>query len=243
MKSLQNGIDKKNIFDHSIFIYMHPYIITLIKEFKLNANNKIALEQSAYMRNQFSFFGIKTTERRALQQAFLVKEMLPEKKELNDLIVDLWSQPQRECLYFAQELAFKYTNQIEKSDIELYEFMVVNQSWWDTVDFIAAKLMGAYFKKFPEQKGIYVTKWLGSGNIWLQRCALLFQLKYKEEIDTTLLSKTINALLGSKEFFINKAIGWILREYSRTNPEWVITFVENIALNPLSEREALRLMK
>lgn len=226
----------------SLFM-MHPYINTLIKEFKLNANNKIALEQSAYMRNQFPFFGIKTTERRALQQTFLAKEMLPDKKELEGIISILWEQPQRECHYFAQELAFKYTNQIEKSDIELYEFMVVNQSWWDTVDFIATKLMGTYFKKFPDQKATYVTKWLKSGNIWLQRCALLFQLKYKEDIDTTLLSNTINALLGSKEFFINKAIGWVLREYSKTNPEWVITFAENTVLSPLSKREALRLMR
>lgn len=222
---------------------MHPYINTLINEFKLNVNNKIALEQSAYMRNQFPFFGIKTTERRALQQTFLAKEMLPDKKELEGIISILWEQPQRECHYFAQELAFKYVKQLEKRDIDLYEFMVVNQSWWDTVDVIATKLMGAYFKKFPEQKTIYVTKWLKSGNIWLQRCALLFQLKYKDETDLTLLSNTINALLGSKEFFINKAIGWILREYSRTNPKWVITFAENTALNVLSKKEALRLVR
>jgi len=243
LKSLQNCIDKKNIFDESISIYMHPYISTLIKEFMLNANTKIALEQSAYMRNQFSFFGIKTTERRVLQQAFLAKEMLPDKKELEGIITTLWKQPQREFHYFAQELAFKYIKQLEKRDIYLYEFMVINQSWWDTVDFIAAKLMGAYFKKFPEQKAIYVTKWLKSRNIWLQRCALLFQLKYKEETDIILLSNTINALLGNKEFFINKAIGWILREYSKTNPEWVTTFTKNTALNPLSKKEALRLIK
>lgn len=221
---------------------MSDYIPTLLKEFKLNTNTKIALEQSAYLRNQFPFFGIKTTERRALQQTFLANEMLPDKKELGGIISALWKQPQRECQYFAQELAFKYLKQIEKQDIELYEYMVVNQSWWDTVDFIATKLMGAYFKKFPEQRAIYVKKWLASGNVWLQRCALLFQLKYKDETDLTLLSNTINALLGSKEFFINKAIGWILREYSKTNPEWVITFAKNTALSPLSKKEALRLL-
>ena len=85
-------------------------------------------------------------------------------------------------------------------------------------------------------------KWLESGNIWLQRSALLFQLKYKEDIDTQILSSIINYLLGSKEFFINKAIGWILREYSRTNPSWVVGFVERTALNPLSKKEALRLL-
>lgn len=206
---------------------MNDYIPTLLKVFKVNTNTKIALEQSTYLRNQFEFFGIKTTERRALQQVFLAKEMLPDKSELKAIVTVLWKQPQRECLYFAQELAFKYTKQVEKSDIELYEYMVVNQSWWDTVDFIATKLMGAYFKKFPEQRAIYVKKWLTSGNVWLQRCALLFQLKYKKETDTTLLSDTINILLGSKEFFINKAIGWILREYSKTNPEWVSFYRKN----------------
>lgn len=118
--------------------------------------------------------------------------------------------------------------------------MVTHKSWWDTVDFIAAKLMGEYFTKFPEQRAIYVKKWIDSNNIWLQRCALLFQLKYKENLDTALLGAVINSLLGSKEFFINKAIGWILREYSKTNPNWVMEFANKTALGNLSKKEALR---
>lgn len=120
--------------------------------------------------------------------------------------------------------------------------MVTHKSWWDTVDYISIKLMGAYFKKFPEQRELYVKKWLASENIWLQRSALLFQLKYKENLDTTILSNAINYLVGSKEFFINKAIGWVLREYSRTNPKWVVDFVEKTNLNSLSRREALSLL-
>ena len=103
--------------------------------------------------------------------------------------------------------------------------------------------MGEYFKTFPNQKEKYVTKWLKSDNMWLQRSALLFQLKYKNKIDTVLLSSAINSLLNSKEFFINKAIGWVLREYSRTNPNWVIEFVNNTELSNLSKKEALRLLK
>jgi 3-methyladenine DNA glycosylase AlkD len=90
--------------------------------------------------------------------------------------------------------------------------------------------MGTYFKKLPEEREKYSKKWIGSNNIWLQRSALLFQLKYKQEIDTYLLARTINSLLGSKEFFINKAIGWVLREYSRANPIWVRTFVNKTKL-------------
>jgi 3-methyladenine DNA glycosylase AlkD len=102
--------------------------------------------------------------------------------------------------------------------------------------------MGEYFKKYPEQRIIYVRKWINSNNIWLQRCALLFQLKYKENLDTVLLGSVINSLLGSKEFFINKAIGWILREYSKTNPIWVIEFADKTALSNFSKKEALRLI-
>ena len=222
---------------------MNDLISTLEIEFQKKENKKIALEQKAYLRNQFEFYGLKSPERRKVQKPFLVKKYLPNIEELNTLVKILWGKPQRDFQYFGQELVFKYVKQLKKEDIDLFEFMVIHKSWWDTVDFIAVKLMGAYFKKFPKQRGIYVEKWLESGNIWLQRSALLFQLKYKEDLDTKLLSDTINSLLGSKEFFINKAIGWVLRAYSRTNPKWVVEFVEKTALNPLSKREALRLLK
>jgi 3-methyladenine DNA glycosylase AlkD len=222
---------------------MTEFINTLEIEFEKNINAKVALEQKAYMRNQFEFYGLKATERREIQKPFFVKEYLPQKREIDQIIKTLWEKPQREYQHLAQELAFKYVKQLEQKDIKLFEFMVIHKSWWDTVDFIANKLMGEYFKTFPNQKDKYVTKWLKSNNIWLQRSALLFQLKYKNKIDAELLSSTINSLLNSKEFFINKAIGWVLREFSRTNPKWVIEFVNNTELNTLSKKEALRLIK
>jgi len=101
-------------------------------------------------------------------------------------------------------------------------------------------LVGAYFKHFSDEKQTVIDKWLASENIWLQRTALLFQLKYKDQVDTSLLKYVITRLLGSNEFFINKAIGWILREYSKTNPTWVAAFVAETDLHPLSKREALK---
>ncbi|MDT0551614.1 DNA alkylation repair protein [Urechidicola vernalis] len=219
------------------------YLNTLETEFKRNADVAIAEQQMAYMRNQFKCFGLKTPLRRELQKPFLVKAYLPEKGEVADLVSELWGRPQREFQYFGQELAFKYVKVQERNDVVLYEYMITHKSWWDTVDFIAVKLLGTYFKKFPEQRNIYVRKWLESNNIWLQRSALLFQLKYKSEMDRELLRTTIVSLLGSKEFFINKAIGWVLREYSRTNPKWVVEFANFVQLNNLSRREALRLIK
>ncbi len=222
---------------------MDDFITALEAEFLKAANASIALEQKAYMRNQFEFYGIKTPARREIQKPFLIRQYLPPKSALDSIVRTLWKKPQRDYHHFSQELAFKYVKQLDQKDIELFEFMVVNNSWWDTVDFIATKLISEYFKKYPAQIKILIPKWLASNNIWLQRSALLFQLKWKEEIDKDLLSSIIKSLLGTNEFFINKAIGWVLREYSRTNPEWVLAFSESVELHPLSRREALRLMK
>ena len=167
---------------------MIEFINTLEIEFEKHKNAKIALEQKAYMRHKFEFYGLKATVRREIQKPFFIKEYLPQKSEIEHIIKTLWEKPQREYQHFAQELAFKYVKQLELKDINLFEFMVTNKSWWDTVDFIANKLMGEYFKTFPNQKEKYVTKWLKSDNMWLQRSTLLFQLKYKNKIYTILLS-------------------------------------------------------
>lgn len=221
---------------------MSAFINHLTAEFKRNENTKVAVKQEAYMRGQFEYYGLKTEIRREIQKPFLVKEFLPEKDDLEKIVKILWEKPQREYHYFAQEFVFKYIKQFEKEDILLYEYMVTHNSWWDTVDFIATKLIGSYFKVYPDQRVTFVQRWLSSNNIWLQRAALIFQLKYKKELDTDLLSTAVNALLGTNEFFINKAIGWVLREYTRTNPQWVIEFVERTDLSKLSRNEALRLI-
>lgn len=221
---------------------MNDFIEALRLEFEANANPDIAKQQKAYLRDQFLFYGIKTSVRRNMQKPFLAKQYLPPKENLESLVKTLWGKPHREYHYFAQELAQKYTKKFEKKDIVLLEYMITHNSWWDTVDSIATKLVKAYFKKFPGQRDKTIEKWLSSENIWLQRTCLIFQLLEKEQTDLKLLEHVINSLLGSKEFFINKAIGWILRDYSRTDSDWVIDFVERTALEPLSKREALKLI-
>lgn len=219
------------------------YIEALSFEFNKNANPERAAQQNAYLQNKFECYGLKTAQRREIQKPFLIREFLPPKEHLEEIVKILWDKPQREYHYFAQELVFKYAKHMEVKDIYLFEYMISHNSWWDTVDFIANKLVGQYFKTFPNKKTKYINKWLATNTIWLHRTALLFQLKYKKDVDTLLLSHVINTLIGSKAFFINKAIGWVLREYSRTNPEWVINFVNITNLNTLSKREALRLIK
>ena len=222
---------------------MKTYIADLEKEFKKYANPDIAAGQSAYMKNKFEFFGVKSPMRKEIQKMFFAKDKLPAKADVEIIVMELWGRPERELQYFAMELFWKFKRQIEEPDIELMEFMVVNKSWWDSVDMVSGRLMGEFFILYPEQRKKHVDRWLDSGNMWLQRSATLFQLNYKEKMDVELLSYVIRSMLGSKEFFINKAIGWVLRQYSKTNPDWVKEFADKTELSNLSRREALRLMK
>ena len=221
---------------------MNPYsqeLIALLSEAK---NPEIALQQKAYMKNKFEFFGLKAPTRRSIYKPFLLKNNLPEKSEAIEIIKELYKQPQRELHYFAVELAVKYKKQFEIEDIIWIEDLITQNSWWDTVDFVAANIVGAYFQTFPNQIEAVTKKWMNSGNFWLQRTCLLFQLKYKENTDIQLLTKFIIELAPEKEFFIRKAIGWILREYAKTDAEWVKKFVSDYKkiLSNLSQKEALK---
>jgi 3-methyladenine DNA glycosylase AlkD len=134
----------------------------------------------------------------------------------------------------------KFIKKMDKKYIDFLENLILKKSWWDTVDYLSAKFVGYVFKKNPELINPYTEKWMKSGNIWLHRSALLFQLKYKADTDEKLLYKYCIELSGSKEFFIRKAIGWTLREYSKTNPESVIKFIKTSELSNLSIKEGLK---
>ena len=219
---------------------MQNYLQQLQTTFANHANPQIASGIKAYMRNYFEFLGIQSPLRKEIQKPFLLTKNLPPKKDLEKIVHALWDKPQREYQYAAMALVWKYSRQYEQKDMEMFEYMITHKSWWDTVDFIAAKPVGYYLMKYPDQRKKYTDKWIRSGNIWLQRTALLFQLTYKEQTDTVLLNHIIHALNGTREFFINKAIGWILRQYARVNPAWVKEFVHQAALSNLSRREALK---
>jgi len=219
------------------------FIHHLKEEFENRADVIIASQQEAYMKHHFKFCGLKSPVRREAQKPFMVSKHLPPKSQLSEIVTLAWEQSQREFQMFGQEFAFKYKKQFVKADIALFEYMITHKSWWDSIDFISVNLVGTYMKMFPQERDLIVDKWMDSDNIWLQRSCLLFQLKYKEELDTSFLERVIHPLLGSKEFFINKAIGWVLREYSKTDSKWVLDFVSKTELSNLSRREAVRLIK
>ncbi|MBM7622523.1 DNA alkylation repair protein [Sporohalobacter salinus] len=222
---------------------LDKYIEEISNAFEDIANLEYAKKQKEYMKNNFDFFGIKAQPRRKATREFMRKDNRPDYKDLDVVIKKLWQMDEREYQYFATELLEKYKKKFTKEIINLFEYMIINKSWWDTVDKIAKKLVGKYFELFPKKRDEYLQKWVESNNIWLQRTALLFQLSYKEDTDIELLFSLIDELKDIDEFFIQKAIGWSLREYSKIEPKVVEKFIQNHNLSSLSTREGMKIIK
>jgi 3-methyladenine DNA glycosylase AlkD len=216
----------------------HAYTDEIMRLFSANAVQENADPMQQYMRNQFPFLGIRTPLRKELTRQLVGTYGLPE--EWRPVVRELWVLPEREYQYVALDLLHRLRKQLMSNDIQLLEELITSKSWWDTVDTLAGTLVGFHFRMYPELIRPHVEKWLGSDSIWLQRTAILFQLKYKEQTDVPLLFHTIRACADSREFFLQKAIGWALREYAKTDPEAVLGFVETEKLAPLSQREALK---
>lgn len=219
---------------------MHPYAASLKGLFEQNANPAQAAPMKKYMRDQFDYLGIKSPEVGALMKQFIAAHGLPPIKDLDEILRDLWSLPQREFQYAATGLLGRAEKDLPAKFIKTIEYLILTKSWWDTVDTISGGPLGVHFRRFPAVREKYLAKWRASDNFWLRRAAILFQLNYKKETDFDLLSEIIRENLGSKEFFINKAIGWSLRQYARVDPQAVKKFVKSTPLHPLSRREAMK---
>ncbi len=219
---------------------MHPYSTKIKTLFEKNANPTQAAPMKKYMRDQFEYLGIKTPQSKLLMKELIRDHGLPPVEELDKILRDLWSLPEREFQYAAITLLDKFEKKLPEKFISTIEYFIVTKSWWDTVDVLASHAVGTHFKRFPAVKKKYLAKWRKSKNMWLRRTAILFQLGYKNETDFVLLSNIIRENLGSDEFFINKAIGWALRQYAYTDAKAVKKFVKETDLHPLSRREAMK---
>ena len=217
---------------------MSQFIPAITEALRDLADADNAFWMRKYMREKYPFLGVKKPER---QEVF--KHLYKQYGSSGDwfeVSSQLFAMPEREFQYVAMEYVKQAKKSWDRRLPSLFESWVGEDSWWDVVDFLAPQILGPYFLKFPEDRDVWIQRWMDSGNFWLQRFCLVFSLGYKDKTDTVLLAKTIQVLSGSKEFFIQKAIGWALRQYARTDPEWVMDFVGNNALAPLSKREALK---
>jgi 3-methyladenine DNA glycosylase AlkD len=218
---------------------MHPYVVSIKSLFEQNANPVQAAPMKKYMRDQFEYLGIKSPQGAALLRQHLKETGLPAIEDMDQIAHELWDLPQREFQYTAMSLIERLEKKLPAKFIKTLEYMITHKSWWDTVDNIS-HIVGVLFRKYPDVQEKYLAKWRASSNIWLRRTAILCQLDFKHETDFDLLCEIICENLGSDEFFINKAIGWSLRQYARIDPKAVKKFVNATELHPLSRREALK---
>ncbi len=202
------------------------------------ADKKKADQMAAYMKDQFSFLGVQTPDRRRLSGAYF--KTLNDRDFDWDFVFSCWDLEEREYQYLATDYLKRYEKKLTRSDLSNLKVLITKKSWWDTVDGLVRPLGNLALRE--PQLNESLLQWSLDENFWLRRAAILHQLLRKEKMDTLLLEKILLNNLFQEEFFINKAMGWILRDYSKTNPEWVRSFLKTHTdgLSALTIREASR---
>ncbi len=195
-----------------------------------------------YMKNNFDFLGIQALQRRKVQKEWMNDVNIYISVDLRfEIIQNLWHLPEREF----QLVAIDWVGTWKKSTwtpeiIEILEWMLLHKSWWDSVDLIASHYVGAFLQMFPIVGSVFIDHCRESNNLWLNRTAILFQLKYKKDTDVALLIAICHQFESNKVFFIQKAIGWALREFAKSYPNDIHDIVADLQLIGLAKREALK---
>lgn len=212
-------------------------LIQLIDDFLHSKDEHQAISMSAYMRNQFLFLGIPMPLRKKLCREYF---RTAKKTKIVDwkFIRACWDHSYRELQYVAMDYLVAMEKFLTPLDVPKIKELALMKSWWDTIDGLD-RIVGNIALSYPAVNNTLL-EWSLDESLWLRRIAIDHQLIRKDKTNTELLEKIIVNNLGSHEFFINKAIGWSLRDYSKTNPDWVKCFIETHKdqLAPLSVKEA-----
>lgn len=214
----------------------------LFNEMECSKDEIQSIKMSAYMKNKFPFLGLPKPKLITIIKPYIKAVAKEEKVDWN--FVDLcWGKDYREAQYTGAEYLSAVQKKIMEQDLDKLKQLIITKSWWDTSDSLDG-IVGLLVKKYPNLTRTMID-WSKSENIWLRRVAIDFQLQFKKDVNADLLEEIICNNFGTGEFFIDKAIGWSLREYSKVNPRWVDAFIEKYRdeLAKLSIREASKYLK
>jgi len=217
-------------------------IKSLTEIFKENADREYADQMKAYMKGHFSYFGIKSPDRRAVTKEWIAEWKNLSVDEIFLFARKLWEMPEREYQMTGMDLLSKIEKKTEEKHILDMEWFIQNKSWWDTVDWLASHLVGNWVFKFDGHE--LMEEWNSHDNMWMRRTSIIYQINRKSH-NLEVLQRNCKNHLHEKEFFIRKAIGWVLRDVSRKEPEFVVDFVKKHKneMSPLSYREATKYIK
>ncbi|HRI00512.1 MAG TPA: DNA alkylation repair protein [Saprospiraceae bacterium] len=202
-----------------------------------------AARMKAYMKNHFEFLGIDSPKRKLLVKEIQQNIYSFNPSDFQTLVKELWNQPYREYQYLVFDLGYSKISKMDQLWIPFFEQLVLQKSWWDTVDGLSAHFIGLILKRNPELVEPYCMKWIEHDSFWIQRTAIICQLFFKDQCQFELLKNLILLKADSKEFFIQKACGWALRQHAKTNANQVRTFVNQYSLPKLTVREATKHIK
>lgn len=195
----------------------------------------------AYMKHRFAFLGVKAPAVRAATKSLLAEGKGADGDELVAFAHRCWAEPEREFHYVACIMLRKWVAALEPRHLADLERLITTNSWWDTVDSLAAHSVGPLVRANRELAET-MDEWIDSDDFWLARTAIIHQLFYKGDTDADRLFHYAERRAGDTEFFIRKAIGWALRQYARQAPDEVRAFVaaNEDQLSGLTKREALK---
>ena len=201
-----------------------------------------AAGMAAYMKSAMPFLGVCTPVVRKTVRLLAKTHPFDSVRELQATAMELWRQAEfREERYGAIMLTDSHLSKGEMGLLPFYAVVIQDGQWWDYVDSIAPRLCELLQKDRDVMEPL-LRAWSVHPNFWFRRASIIAQLHAKGATDTHLLGSVIQANLTDQEFFIRKAIGWALRQFARTDPDWVRHYVGQHAhrLSPLSQREALK---
>ncbi len=207
------------------------------------ADEAKAQGMKAYLLNQFEFLGLAAPVRRAAVKA-IGKVKWQSTDDLLAAAELLWQKPEREYRYTAVDLLRQHSAQLSVNDLPALQTLLLQDAWWETVDGLSAVIADVMHVAVQQKPNAAVTMdvWLKHPSHWVRRSAMLHQLGWRLDTDTTRLFGYATQLADEKEFFIRKAIGWALRDYARWNPQAVTEFLvaHRARLSGLTVREAAK---
>ena len=220
-------------------------LLQLRAELQRAADPDRAASMQAYMKSALPYHGVPAVPMRAIFGRLFATLRFDSAAQWREAVLGLFRAAQfREERYAAIELSgHRLARPFQDLDaLPMYEEMIVSGAWWDYVDTLATHRLGGLLRKEPRVVAKVMRDWSRSDDLWKRRSAILCQLQLKKDTDLALLSDCLAPALPAREFFLRKAIGWALRQYARTDPQWVLAYVRehSAELSPLSQREALK---
>ena len=203
---------------------------------------KTAQAMTRVSKYTLKFLGIRTVDLKNIFKTIFQNYPLPKYDDTKNIIREFFAMEEREFLYFGIALLAKRKKLWMKTDIVFIESLLLTKPAWDTIESITAELVSDFAKMYPTTAIEFLKSWSQSKSPALKSVAIMYQRKFKKDTDTETLQKFISENMNTGDAIVNKAIGSALRDYSKTDYEWVTNFVvqNSSHLDKAAKQEAIK---